>query len=165
MFTNLKCIMRIISYILSAVLSVGLILLLYSFVKWWILIVIPAGALAVLFPLMMKHGIRILNDEREKVYAQLAHNMSVQYNTKRIFRGFAELLLLIWILPPVPFIVAGDLYVAILPIITVIIVVFEAFVSNIWTDIGWSKGKYWLMNVGIYLVGIIIGVLLNELIR
>ncbi|MBO5746255.1 MAG: hypothetical protein J6S13_04115 [Clostridia bacterium] len=165
MFNNLKGVLRIISYILAAILGVGLILLLYSIVKWWILIVIPVGVASVLFPIMMKHGVKILNDERDSVYAQLAHNMPVQYNTRRIFRGFTELLLLMWLLPPVPFIVAGDLYVAILPIITVIIVVFEAFASNIWTDIGWSKGKYWLMNIGIYLVGIIIGVILNELIR
>ncbi len=163
MFDNLKGLMRIISYILAAILGVGLIMLLYSIVKWWILLVIPVGAATVLFPLMMKHGVKILNDERESVYAQLAHNMPVQYNKKRIFRGFAELLLLMWLLPPIPFIVAGDLYVAILPIITVVIIVVEAVAANIWVDIGWSKAKYWLMNIGIYVLGIVIGTILKEL--
>lgn len=163
MFDNLKGLMRIISYILATVLGVGLIMLLYSIVKWWILLVIPVGAATVLFPLMMKHGVKILNDERESVYAQLAHNMPVQYNKKQIFRGFAELLLLMWLLPPIPFIVAGDLYVAILPIITVVIIVVEAVAANIWVDIGWSKAKYWLMNIGIYVLGIVIGTILKEL--
>ena len=163
MFDNLKGLMRIISYILAAIFGVGLILLLYSIVKWWILLVIPVGAATVLFPLMMKHGVKILNDERESVYAQLAHNMPVQYNKKHIFRGFAELLLLMWLIPPIPFIVAGDLYVAILPIITIVIIVVEAVAANIWVDIGWSKAKYWLMNIGIYVLGIVIGTILKEL--
>ena len=164
MFNSLRNFFRIISYILAVVLGIGLILLLYSMVKWWILLVIPVGIMVVLFPIMMKHGMKILNEERESVYAQLAHNMPLQYNTGRIFKGFTELLLLVWLLPPVPFIIAGDLYVAILPIITVVIIVIEALAANIWVDIGWSKGKYWLMNIGIYAVGIIIGVILNEII-
>ena len=61
--------------------GVGLILLLFKIVQWWILIVIPAGTIAVLFPLMMRHGVKILNDERDSVYAQLSHNMPVKYKT------------------------------------------------------------------------------------
>lgn len=165
MFDSIKGIVKFISYILAGILGVGLILLLFKIVQWWILIVIPAGTIAVLFPLMMRHGVKILNDERDSVYAQLSHNMPVKYNTKRIFKGFTELLLLMWLLPPIPFIIAGDLWVAILPILTVLIIVIESLAANIWTDIGWSKGKYWLMNIGIYILGIIIGTVLKEFIH
>lgn len=74
-----------------------------------IFIVIPVGIVAVLFPLMMRHSLKILNKELEIVYTLLAHNMPMQYNTGRIFRSFTELLLLMWLMPPIPFIVAGDL--------------------------------------------------------
>ena len=159
--SNLKAVIRVVSYILAGVLGVGLIYLLYSIVKTWIFIIIPVCAVAVLFPVMLRHGVKILNKERESVYAQLAHNMPVQYNTGRIFRGFAELLLLMWIIPPIPFIVAGELWVAILPVLTVVIIVIESLAANIWADIGWSKGKFWLMNIGIYILGIIIVVVVN----
>lgn len=159
----LKTVIRIASYILATVLGIGLIIGLYKIVKWWILLCIPAGMIAVVFPLMMRHGVKILNKERDAVYAQLAHNMPVKFNTGRIMRGFTELLLLMWLLPPVPFIIAGDLWVAVLPIITVLILVIESLASNIWADIGWSKGKYWLMNIGIYILGIVIGVTVNAI--
>lgn len=160
---TLKTVIRIASYILATVLGIGLIIGLYKIVKWWILLCIPAGMIAVVFPLMMRHGVKILNKERDAVYAQLAHNMPVKFNTGRIMRGFTELLLLMWLLPPVPFIIAGDLWVAVLPIITVLILVIESLASNIWADIGWSKGKYWLMNIGIYILGIVIGVTVNAI--
>ncbi len=160
----LKVVIRIASYILATVLGIGLIVGLYKIVKWWILLCIPAGMIAVVFPLMMRHGVKILNKERDAVYAQLAHNMPVRYNTGRIMRGFTELLLLLWLLPPVPFIIAGDLWVAILPVLTVLILVVESIASNIWADIGWSKGKFWLMNIGIYILGIVIGVVLSNFI-
>lgn len=160
----LKTVIRIASYILATILGIGLIVGLYQIVKWWILLCIPAGMVAVVFPLMMRHGVKILNKERDAVYAQLAHNMPVKFNTGRIMRGFTELLLLLWILPPIPFIFAGDLWVAILPVITVLILVIESIASNIWADIGWSKGKFWLMNIGIYILGIIVGVTVNAII-
>jgi hypothetical protein len=112
----------------------------------------------------MRHGVKILNKERDAVYAQLAHNMPVHYNTGRIFRGFAELLLLMWLIPPIPFIVARDLWVAILPVLTVVVLVVESLAANIWADIGWSKGKFWLMNIGFYILGIIVGVVISNLI-
>ena len=161
---TLKTVIRIASYILATVLGIGLIVGLYKIVKWWILLCIPAGMIAVVFPLMMRHGVKILNKERDAVYAQLAHNMPVKFNTGRIMRGFTELLLLLWLLPPIPFIIAGDLWVAVLPILTVLILVIENLASNIWADIGWSKGKFWLMNIGIYILGIAIGVTVNAII-
>ena len=164
MLKTVKGILRLVSYILSAVLGVALLYWLYTIVKWWMLLAIPVGASAVGFPLMMRHGLKILNKERDAVYAQLAHNMPVRYNTARIFRGFAELLGLMWFLPPIPFIVAGQLWVAILPVFTVVILVVESIVANIWVDIGWSKAKYWLMNIGIYILGIIVGVVISNLI-
>ena len=159
----LKKVIRIASYIIATVLAIGLIIGLYKIVKWWILLVIPAGMIAVAFPLMMRHGVKILNKERDMVYVQLAHNMPVKYNTGRIFRGFVELLLLMWLLPIIPFVVAGDLWVAILPVLSVIIFVIEGLAANIWADIGWSKAKFWLMNIGIYILGIIIGSIINNL--
>ena len=161
--SNIKTVIRIITSILAGAAGVGLIYFLYTIVKWWILLCIPAGAVAVVFPIMMRHGVKILNKERDAVYAQLARNMPVRYNTGRIMRGFCELLLLLWLLPPVPFIVAGDLWVAILPLFTVLILVIESLASNIWADIGWSKGKFWLMNIGIYILGIILGVVISNL--
>lgn len=165
MLKTVKGVLRSISYILSAVFGLALLYWLYTFVKWWMLLSIPVGAAAVGFPLLMRHGVRILNKERDAVYTQLAHNMPVKYNTGRIFRGFAELLGLMWIIPPLPFIIAGQLWVAILPVLTVVILIVESLAANIWIDIGWSKGKYWLINIGIYILGIIIGVVISGLIR
>lgn len=161
---TINVIFRIITSILAGALGVGLIYFLFTIVHWWILIIIPASLVAVVFPLMMRHGVKILNKERDAVYAQLAHNMPVHYNTGRIFRGFAELLLLMWLIPPIPFIVAGDLWVAILPVLTVVVLVVESLAANIWADIGWSKGKFWLMNIGFYILGIIVGVVISNLI-
>ncbi len=164
MLKTAKGILRLVSCILSVILGVALLYWLYTIVKWWILLAIPVTAVAVGFPLMMRHGMKILNKERDAVYSQLAHNLPVKYNTSRIFRGFAELLGLMWFLPPIPFIVAGQLWVAILPAFTVVILVVESIVANIWVDIGWSKAKYWLMNIGIYIFGIIVGVVISNLI-
>lgn len=164
MLKTAKGILKLVSCILSVILGVALLYWLYTIVKWWMLLAIPVGASAVGFPLMMRHGMKILNKERDAVYSQLAHNLPVEYNTGRIFRGFAELLGLMWFLPPIPFIVAGQLWVAILPIFTVVILVVESIVANIWADIGWSKAKYWLMNIGIYILGIIVGVVISNLI-
>lgn len=163
MLKTVKGAFRLISYILSGILGVALLYWLYTIVKWWMLLAIPVGAAAVGFPLMMRHGVKILNKERDSIYAQLAHNMPVKYNTGRIFRGFAELLLLMWIIPPVPFIVAGQMCVAILPVLTVVILIVESLTANYWADIGWSKGKYWLMNICIYILGIILGVVIRGL--
>lgn len=164
MLKTAKGILKLVSCILSVILGVALLYWLYTIVKWWMLLAIPVGASAVGFPLMMRHGMKILNKERDAVYAQLSHNLPVEYNTSRIFRGFAELLGLMWFLPPIPFIVAGQLWVAILPIFTVVILVVESIVANIWADIGWSKAKYWLMNIGIYILGIVVGVVISNLI-
>ncbi len=161
---SLKTVLRIITSVLAGVLGVGLIYLLYTIVHEWILIIIPVVGIGVLFPIMMRHGLKTIQKERENVYAQLSHNMPVQYNTGTIFRGFAELLLLVWLIPIVPFVVAGDLWVAILPICTVVVLVVEALAANIWADIGWSKAKFWLMNIGFYIIAVIIGVVLNNLI-
>ncbi len=163
MKNTFKLIFRIVTSIIAGALGVGLIYFLFTVVRWWILLVIPVGLVSVVFPLMMRHGVKILNKERDAVYAQLAHNMPVRYNTGRIFRGFAELLLLMWLIPPIPFIIAGEMWVAILPVLTVVILVVESIASNIWADIGWSKGKFWLMNIGIYILGIIIGVIISNL--
>ena len=160
-----KTIFKIALSIFCGAAGVGLIYFMYTIVHEWIFIVIPVCIVAVMFPLMMRHGIKTLNKELETVYALLAHNMPMQYNTRRIFRGFTELLLLTWLMPPVPFIVAGDLWVAILPVITVVIIVVEALAYNIWAEIGWSKGKYWLMNIGFYILGIIFGVAISNLIK
>ena len=164
MSNSVKTGIKILLSIFCAAAGFSLIYFMYTIVHEWIFIAIPVGIAAVLFPLMMRHGLKILNKELEIVYALLARNMPMQYNRGRIFRGFAELLLLMWLIPIVPFIVAGDLWVAILPIITIVIIVVEALASNIWAEIGWSKGKFWMMNIGFYILGIIIGVVISNLI-
>lgn len=165
MLKTAKGILRLVSCILFGILGVALLYWLYAIGRWWMLLAFPVGGVCIGFPLMMWHGMKILNKERDAVYAQLSHNMPVQCNTARIFRGFAELLGLMWLIPPIPFIVAGDLWVAVLPVLTVVIIVIEALASNIWADIGWSKGKFWLMNIGFYILGIIIGVIISNLIK
>lgn len=160
----LKASLKVIGYAVGALFGVGLIYYLYTVVKMYIFLIFGFITACVLFPIMMRHGVKTVLKERDSVYAQLSHNMPVRYNKGTTFRGFVEILLLLWIIIPPIMLIPGGLAVAVVPVVSVAIFIVEGLTANIWSEIGWSKGLYWLMNIGIYVLGLVLGAVLNELI-
>ena len=69
-----------------------------------------------------------------------------------------------WLVVPFIFLVPGGMWIAVLPLLTVAVWVIESLVSNFWVDIGWKKSKYWLMNIGIYIVGAATGFIISKIV-
>lgn len=162
--TIAKTLIKVICYAVGAVFGVALIYYLYTVVKMYIFLIFGFIAVCVFFPIMMRHGVKTVFKERDSVYAQLSHNMPVRYNKGTTFRGFVEILLLLWIIIPPIMLIPGGLAVAVVPVVSIAIFIVEGLTANVWSEIGWSKSLYWLMNIGIYVLGLVLGAVLNELI-
>lgn len=160
----LKRILGIMGGIVGLALSVGLTVYFYSIVKDFIFLGLGFIAVCVFFPILIRHGVKTVFKERDAVYTQLSHHMKVKYNIGRTFRGFVEILLTLWLVVPPIMLIPGNLAVLVLPVVSIAIFVVEGLTAGVWSDIGWSKGLYWLMNIGIYIVGIVLGAVLNALI-
>ncbi len=159
-----KRILGIVGGAVGLALSVGLIVYFYSIVKEFIFLGLGFVAVCIFFPILIRHGVKTVFKERDAVYTQLSHRMKVKYNVGRTFRGFVEILLLLWLIVPPIMLIPGSLAVLVLPVVSIAIFVVEGLTAGVWSDIGWSKGLYWLMNIGIYIVGIVLGAVLNALI-
>ena len=113
----------------------------------------------------MRSGLKALYKERTTVEVLLSHNMEVNLNNGKVFGNFCKVLLLFWIIVPATFLIpAGVLTAVVLIPSSVAILIVEAKVSEIWDDIGWRKSTYWLLNIGFYILGIILGYILKSLI-
>lgn len=121
--------------------------------------IIGIGFVAVIvgFTLIMRNGAKRLQKERDNVFAQLRYNMPVKYNKVNILFGFCQLLSFFWLIVPFVFAITGRMWVAALPVVTVAVWVIESVIVRFWTDIGWKKYKYWLMNISAYIIGIAFG--------
>ena len=117
-----------------------------------------------LTPFLIKHGLKTVRKERDNVYAQLRYNMPVRYNTGKICLGFIEILGVFWLIVPCSFFIPGEMWLMVLPLLSVSTWIVEYSVSNIWTDIGFKKSKYWLMNIFVYILGIIVGYIISKLV-
>lgn len=161
---RLKNILYIIGIIILAPLTVALVFTLYKSAGVVFLYGFGFCVVIVMTAFLMKAGVKTLSKERDEVFQQLRFNVPVQYNKGRIFFGFVKVLGFFWLVVPFVFFIPGELWIAVLPLLTVAVWVIEMLVSNFWTDIGWKKSKYWLMNIGIYIFGAATGYIISKVI-
>ena len=160
----IKRVIRVISYLIAIALSIFLAIALYGTVKQFIFLIIAIPLAGVGFPLMIRHGIKTVNNERNLVFEQLQNNEPVKINKARTLCGFFEILLLLWLVIPLIMLIPGGLYFIVLPIITLLIIIIENSVAKSWEEIGWSKALYRLMNVSFYILGILLGLIIGNII-
>lgn len=161
---RLKNILYIIGIIILVPIAVGIVLTVYNIAGVSFLYGLGIAVVIVITAILMKIGVKTVREERDEVCQQLRFNMSVKYNTGRIFLGFVEILGFFWLVVPFVFLVPGGMWIAVLPLLTVAVWVIESLVSNFWVDIGWKKSKYWLMNIGIYIVGAATGFIISKIV-
>ena len=160
----LKRVIRIVSYLIAIALTVFLAIVLYKTVRQFIFLIIAIPIVGIGFPLMIRHGIKAVNKERDTAFEQLQNNLPVKINKARTFLGFVEIHLLLWLAVPLVMLIPDNLFLIALPTITIIIIIVENSVSNIWEDIGWSKALYRLMNISVYILGILLGFVISNII-
>lgn len=164
MKARIKQILYLIGGIICFVFSIALFYVLWKAVRFGVFAVFSIGIILLGFPFLMRHGLKKLYKERTTIEVLLSRNMPVNLNKSRVFGLFCEVLLLFWLLVPATFLIpAGILTAVVLIPATVVMFVVEAKVSDIWEDIGWRKGTYWLMNFAFYILGLILGYSLNLL--
>ena len=160
----LKRIFKVLLSLIALLLSIVLIIVLYRTVKQFVLLIIAIPLVGVGFPLMIRHGIKTLNKERDTVFEQLQDSVPVKINKAHAFLGFVEILLLLWLVVPLIMLIPGGLFLIALPVITVVIIVVENSVLSTWEDIGWSKALYRFMNISLYILGILLGLIIGNII-
>ncbi len=144
----------IVCLIAAVIISIGL----WKFIRWGVFLAVGFGAFGLSIPFLIRHGLKTLYKERAYITNILSRNVEIHYSYGKILRGFTEVLILFWLMVPATFLIpAGVLTAVVLIPSTVAMFVVEMRVSEIWEDIGWKKGHYWLMNISIYIVGIILG--------
>ncbi len=164
MSKSLKILLYIIGLIIVVPVSVGFVYFAVTLAGGAVFIGIGFVTVMVGFTLLMRSGVKQLNRERDNVFAQLRFNMPIRYNTGRIILGFCQLLGFFWLIVPFVMIATGKMWMAALPVVTVAVWVIESLAARFWTDIGWKKSKYWLMNIIIYILGIVVGIFASGLI-
>lgn len=164
----MKKMLRNILYIIGIILLIPFIIailwVLYDNAREYFLIAAVIGVLVIFTPILIKHGLKTVRKERDNVYAQLRYNMPVRYNTGKIFIGFIEILGVFWLIIPCTFLIPGEMWIMILPLLSIATWIVECCVSAIWSDIGWKKSKYWLMNISVYIFGVVVGYIVSQLI-
>lgn len=160
---TLKNILYIIGIILLIPFDIIILLGLYDIAQEYIFFAGFISAILILTPILIKHGLKTVRKERDNVYAQLRYNMPVRYNTGKTLFGFIEILGVFWLIIPCAFLIPGEMWLMVLPLFSVATWIVEYCVSGIWSDIGWKKSKYWLMNISVYILGIVVGCIFSQL--
>lgn len=161
---KIKNILFLLGGIICFIFAIGLFYVVWKAARFGVFAIFGIGIVLLGFPFLMRHGLKKLYKERATVETLLSHNMPVNLNKSAVFGSFCEVLILFWLMVPATFLIpAGVLTAVILIPSTVVMFVVEAKVSDVWEDIGWRKGTYWLMNFGFYILGIIIGYCLKLL--
>lgn len=163
MKNTLKNILYIIGLVLIIPFDIIILWGLYDIAREYFFVAAFISALLILTPLLIKHGLKTVRKERDNVYAQLRYNMPVRYNTGRTLFGFIEILGVFWLIIPCAFLIPGEMWLMVLPLFSVTTWIVEYCVSGIWSDIGWKKSKYWLMNITVYILGIVVGCIFSQL--
>ena len=136
---------------------------LYDIAREYFFVATIISAMLLLTPFLIKHGLKTVRKECDNVYAQLRYNMPAHYNTGRTIFGFIEILGVFWLIIPCAFLIPGEMWLMVLPLFLVATWIVEYCVSGIWSDIGWKKSKYWLMNISVYILGIVVGCIFSQL--
>ena len=164
MKNTLKNTLYIIGLVLIIPFDIIILWGLYDIAREYFFVAAFISAILILTPILIKHGLKTVRKERDNVYAQLRYNMPVRYNTGKIFIGFIEILGVFWLIIPCAFLIPGEMWLMVLPLFSIATWIVEYCVSGIWSDIGWKKSKYWLMNIGIYIFGVVVGYIVSQLI-
>ena len=162
---KIKHILFIVGSIICLVLAIFMSIIVFKAARFGVFLILLIGLLLLGVPFLIRNGLKKLYKERAIYENLLSRNVELKYDYKRIFGYFAEVLAVFWAFVPLTFLIPTDVLTAVILIpSTFVMFVFEAKVSDIWEDIGWRKSKYWLMNFGIYILGLIIGYCLKILI-
>ncbi len=165
MKSSIKNILYFIGGIICLFASVFICIGLWNFIRWGVFIAVGVGVIGISVPFIIRNGLKKLYKERATVEVLLSRNIEVNLDKGRIFGAFCQVLLLFWLLVPATFLIpTGVLTAVVLIPSSVAMFVVEMRVSEIWEDIGWKKGHYWLMNTSFYIIGVILGYCLKILI-
>ena len=144
---------RDIFWLIFGCVAIAALAWMYIRMSWMLLVPVVLLLLLVVTPLTMRRGKDIVVRERTSVMTQIAADIPLSYDKKRVRFGFFLMLAYLWLAPALTTLIpGGTLFLAAYIPVAMICVFGEAAILKTWVDFRFSVGKFWLMNAVVTLV-------------
>lgn len=136
-------------FFVAALLLLGVLLIL---THGYYLIAVGLCLLCVACPLTIISGANDVLEEKEKVDAQIVHELPVRFSRKRVIFGYIKIFFLFWLIPCFIFLIPSKLWICVASHVWTFSFCILKLTEHTWTAFGWKKRMYWLWHGCVYAV-------------
>ena len=143
----MKRLFKVLSIILLVILSLLLlwtVLGIYKTTTFWVIVGL---SIITLISFLLKNGKRMIMRERDVIDNQVAAKVPINHNKRNVFWGYVQLFSFLWVLFPFVFLIPASVARAyILPPVIIFFLVLCSYWQNMWIELGFTKGQYFLLH-------------------